>query len=455
MTGVGNTVPRAAPISVVPTSAHALRANPLVAILALVGLIVPTELSLYPGGIAFTPGRVGIILLFFPSLFALSKRGTHLLMSDFFVCVTAAWMIGAAISVSDINALWSAPGGESLEFFASYLIARAFFFGPESLAGFIRVLKVFAFVAIMLAMGDFAFGRYIVHDTLGAIVGVQPIAPVYRESLLRVTSTFEHPILFGAFCSLIAAVSLYWERNGLQRLIWVSLCFVGCIISITSAALLSFFIVLLLYAYDQILRSYSWRWTALIVVLVTLVFVVFLVTNAPLGWLITHLTFDPESGYFRILIWDAALTYISQAPVTGYAFNLLHHDILDHTVDSVWLVSALRYGIPMIVFLFLANVAAFWPIRKSKDQPTEPMSTAFTIVLAMFIFMGLTVHFWNFMWIFWGLCIGIRASLREYMQSGAVVSSSSWPLQVSGHKPNLRNHRRYEEGLGSTVERSN
>jgi hypothetical protein len=29
------------------------------------------------------------------------------------------------------------------------------------------------------------------------------------------------------------------------------------------------------------------------------------------------------------------------------------------------------------------------------------------------MFAGLTVDFWNYTWMFWGLCIGIRASLRE------------------------------------------
>ena len=414
MPGVGSTLPRVTRVGALPIGAHAVRANPLIASLALVGLIVPTELSLYPGGVSFSPGRIGIILLFFPSLFALSKRRPHLLISDLFVCATAAWMVGAAISVSGINAIWSAPGGESLEFFASYIIARAYFFGPEALAGFIRVLKFLAFIVIILAMGDFVFSRYIVHESLGAIVGVQPITPTYRENLVRATSTFEHPILFGSFCSFMAAVSLYWERNGLRRSMWVCLCFIGCIISLTSSASLSFFIVLSSYAYDRFMRQYSWRWTALLIVLATFFFVVYLVTNAPIGWVITHLTFDPETGYFRLLIWDAALTYISQAPLTGYAFNLLHHDILDHTIDSVWLVSALRYGIPMIVFLFLANVAAFLPTRNSKDRSVAPMSTPFTIILAMFMFLGLTVHFWNFLWIFWGLCIGIRTSLREF-----------------------------------------
>jgi hypothetical protein len=420
MTGVGATPGRVAVVRAAPTKSgpHAVRgANPLAAWLALIGLIVPAEMSLAPAGIAFTPGRIGLLLLLFPALFALCKMGRRLLLSDLFVCATGAWMMGAAAYVSGLGALWSAPGAESLEFLASYLTARAFFFGPAALTKFIRVLKLLAIVVIVLAMADFISGRLIVHDTVAAIVGAKPPPPDYRLNMVRATSTFEHSILLGAFCSLVAAMLLYWERDALRRALWVGLCFSGCIMSLTSAGLLSFLIVLALYTYDRSMSQYPWRWSALLIVLAAFFSVLFLAANAPIGWVISHLTFDPESGYFRILIWDAALVYITQAPLAGYAFNLLHHDILDHTVDSVWLVSSLRYGVPMIIFLFLANVAAFLPTRTFKNRPADfympQMSTAFTIMLMMFMFMGLTVHFWNFMWIFWGLCIGIRASLRE------------------------------------------
>jgi hypothetical protein len=53
--------------------------------------------------------------------------------------------------------------------------------------------------------------------------------------------------------------------------------------------------------------------------------------------------------------------------------------------------------------------------RRIARQPSylSRMSTAFTLVLVVFMFTGITVHFWNYMWIFWGVCIGMRAALRE------------------------------------------
>jgi hypothetical protein len=65
----------------------------------------------------------------------------------------------------------------------------------------------------------------------------------------------------------------------------------------------------------------------------------------------------------------------------------------------------------------LANVSAFHPAQRGSDQTDEvhmnQMRRAFTLVILMFMFTGLTVHFWNYMLMFWGICLGIRASLRE------------------------------------------
>ncbi len=101
-----------------------------------------------------------------------------------------------------------------------------------------------------------------------------------------------------------------------------------------------------------------------------------------------------------------------------------------YSVDCVWLALALRFGLPAIVFLFLANVTALLPTGQSSNRDDDPslapMSTAFSLILVMFMFIGLTVHYWNYMWIFWGVCIGIRASLRE--QSIGVAAVGRLPI---------------------------
>ena len=390
-------------------------ANLLAAMFALAGVVLPSGLQFSLGpGVTFTPGRLGAALLFFPALLVLCKKGRHFVLCDFLALATAAWMIVASIASVGVSEIPTA-GGDALDFLGGYLISRAYFFGRPALDTFIRVLKIFAIIVIILAMADTISGRVIVHETIVPWDQAWGEGQI-RNGWVRAMSTFDHPILFGVFCALTAAILLYWEKTLLRRSVAAGLCFLGCISSLSSAALMAFSISLITFTYDQLLRRYSWRWSAFWITIGTLIFVVFVVAAHPLNWVLSHLTLDPQTGYYRKMIWDMALDYIAQSPVIGYAYHL--NDVfLDSSVDCIWLVLSLRFGVPMFVLFFLTNVAAFFPSQRNfkgaGDVHMDQMRRAFTLVLLMFMFTGLTVHFWKSMLMFWGLCLGIRASLRE------------------------------------------
>lgn len=427
ITGIGNTV--GMPLGTVGLRRSTQKGSvyaPLAAWLALIGLILPAwEITIYIAGAKFTAGRMGVAILFIPALAVLCQSGRRLVVSDLFAFATAAWIIVAAIATGGASSLSSA-GAESLEFIASYVTARAFFATQNGLDSFVRALRALTILAVVLAAADVATGRWISHDLAAAIFGTYPLTPVFRGDTIRATSTFDHPILFGVFCGLVAAILVFWETNGLRRAFYVGICFIGCILSQSSAALMCFVIVLSAYAYERMMRQVPSRWTLFWSVAGSLFAFLFVLSNNPMGWIISHLTLDPGTGYYRLLIWNAAVDRISQSPLTGYAIELFNLQILDATVDSIWLVMALRFGVPTIAFLLLANVTACLPVktpraRNSANSYAHRMRLAFTLVLLMFMFTGLTVHFWNYMWIFWGLCLGIRASLREQQHTSAVT----------------------------------
>ena len=413
-------------------------ANSLTAWLALIGLILPAiEVQIYIAGAKLTAGRVGIFLLFLPALFRLGERGRRFLLADVFAFLTTAWIVGAPLYTGE-GSLASAAV-EGFEFIGGYLVARAFFIGPPALHKFINVLKTLAFTSIIFAILDRISGRMIVHETFASIFHTSAVPVQLRDGLVRATSTFDHAILFGAFCVLVGTILLYNEQSVSRRMGYFGFCFLGCLLSLSSSALISCFIVLSTYAYGKLLRRYPWRWVPLWTVIVVFVFVIILTFDDPLGFFISHLTLEPQSGYWRLMTWDAALKKISQSPLTGHGIKLFGEFMLDLSVDTVWLTLALRFGIPSIVFLFLTNVSTFLPSRqlcqnRATDSYEDRMRTAFTLVLIIFMFIGVTVHIWNFLWIFWGLCLGIRASLRERsigVASQSISYSRPPPIQRS------------------------
>ena len=166
------------------------------------------------------------------------------------------------------------------------------------------------------------------------------------------------------------------------------------------------------------MHGYTWRWKLLLSSLLLCIAAFSFASDNPLSWLFRNLTLDPQTAYFQLLIWDAGFTVISDNPWLGIGFNPSGNHILDFSTDSLWLAKTIIYGIPMTTLLYLAAVAATVPVRGQafvrKNRPfLDLMCSSFSMILATIMFISITVTFWNAMWLFFALCIGVRVSLKE------------------------------------------
>ena len=295
----------------------AIEAPHVAAWLVLFGLIIPTA-ELYP---KITPGRIGIYLLLIPALIRLCQKGRRVVVSDLFVCATAGWMTVALVYNIGLDALTKSGAAEALDLLGGYTVARAFFLGSTALGTFIRVLKVLATAAIILGMADTITGHLFIHNIFASIMGYPAPGLQFREGMIRAMSTFDHAILFGAFCAVVAIIFLYSERNALSRAFWFGFGCFGSILSFTSAALMSLSISLAVYTYESLLRQYRWRWTAFWIVLAAMTIPIYFISEHPIRWVILHLTLEPQHGYYRLMIWDNATVAIPQSPWFGTAFK--------------------------------------------------------------------------------------------------------------------------------------
>lgn len=425
---LSSALPRSAAPS--PSASHS---PSFVGLMMLSGLLLPFYMAIYVGGAKFPPGRLIVLLLLVPALIKFCRRGGRLIAADLFVTVTMAWTVIAVMQQNGDNALTSTIA-EALEFAGGYTVARAFFFGRPALESFIASLRIVTIALVVLALADLATNSFLTHDIVARIMGVAPPLPQYRTGgLIRATATLDHPILLGSYFVFAAAIFIYAEQTVVRRLFYVGLCLFGCILCQSSAPLQSFVIMLGVYAFDRTLTNYPWRWHLLAAAIAAFVLTAYIISNNPIGWIVSNLTFDPQTGYYRIMVWDVAMSFIGLSPIWG-AFEPFHNDILDNTVDCVWLVLMLRFGFPIVALMILTNAATFWPRSTSRDPYLNRMQTAFTLVLMTYMTsLGLTVHFWNYMWIFWGLCLGIRASLREESFAPAKPRSFEPPMARYQH----------------------
>jgi hypothetical protein len=393
------------------------RSHSFVIWIALIGIFLP-PVPILVGGATFTPARIVVSLLLAPALVSLLNNSRRWVASDFFGIAAATWMLGS----SSLNGGFKLyVGAEALDFLGGYFIGRAFFLGPTNLQTFSRALKFVVVSVVALAVLDAATGRQITLESLGIkphTQNLQPMETLLLDSRNRAASVFPTSILYGAFCAASAAIFFYSERTNISRIIYVGVSLFGCALSQSSAPLLGSVIVAASVCYDRVLKQYPWRWKVLALIVAGVTSLAFLVSNNPIVWIITHLTLNPATGFWRYTIWDICLNLISLSPWVGYGLTEFKGHgwtwwMLSLGVDCVWLVEALRYGLPCVLLLGLTIFSPF--LRRNLNQRRNPaeMRTGLSLAIITLVLIGLTVHFWDSAWLFFFLCVGIRASFAE------------------------------------------
>lgn len=403
----------------------------------LLGALCAPTISIFVGGIKLTLARIAIACLLVPALSILLGGSRRVVASDFFICTMAAWMIGATAVVEGFS---TSAFAEVLEFLGAYLVARAYVFGPTGVFTFVKVLKTTLLILVALAILDTISGRNITLEATAAVLPGVGASNAYRLDLVRASSTFDGSIQFGTFCAVTAAIFLYSEQRLTSRFLYVALSALGCVLALSSAPLMGLFIVMGTWAYDWLLRWYAPRWKLFVMILVGLTVILFQVSNDPVSSIIGHLTFDPADGWYRLNTWDHQMHNIGLSPWVGYGFQTFGNpeDYFDQaSVDAVWLVVGLCFGLPAVGLLISTNIASFAHLRSREGSGPymDRMGTSFTLAIITWMFVGLTVHYWHHPWMLWGLFIGVRASLKEYGKLPHEVKLLSWKLKRNSALP--------------------
>lgn len=411
--------------------------------LTLGALVFPYSAAAYLGDLKLTPIKILIVVLIVPAglklLLGVARRRRKLLASDAYALGLFMCMLSGPLIISGSRDFVSAFS-QAMEFYGMYLIGRAFLFNDTSFRQFTRSLQAVTLIVVGFGVLDIITQHYVALEIARTISppsprDLDPSDPHFHRvvlgiNTLRASSTFDHPILFGTFCAAVVPLHLYTPMHPIRRLLLVSCCILGCIVALSSAPLLALFMVFTVYVYDQLLHRSSWRWKILVSSLLLCVVAFSIVADNPLGWFIRNLTLDPQTGYFRLLMWTIGLEIIGNNPLFGVGFNGTGNYILDFSIDSLWLAKTLVYGIPMTTFLYFAALAAVIPTRDQmivrKSAPLlDLMCKSFSIVLAVVAFVSTTVAFWNAVWLFFAICIGARASLKERCMFGRVEMKQS------------------------------
>jgi hypothetical protein len=396
-------------------------ALPLLPALLVVAALLPEELSLNISGLFLSLPRL-VLLAAFPLLFARTLRqatqpGFHASLSDLLILPATAWMF---LSVAMSEGLQRATVGSSvliLEFAGSYLVMRTLPDRPGTAMTVARFTAGAIAVAALLGPLDTLTGQHITHDIANVLTHYNKGWWVeYRNGLTRAQGAQEHPILLGCLCCFGTLLSFSVFR-GAQRAIAVACCLVGLLSAISSAPIMGTLIGFSLLFYRQCTPWFKSRWLWLGTIMGMTIGSVLVLVPSPFGFIFQHFTMDPQTGWYRLLIWQVVGPLLLDSPLFGIGLDDWERESwMPSTVDSIWLRSAMEFGIVGSVLIALVVIGACSRAMRPSGRMELPaaeqaLGLCLGIIAFLFIYLGFTVHFWGCTWLLLAMFVGLRAHL--------------------------------------------
>ena len=386
---------------------------PLLGAAFYVALIIPLEFSFTVAGLRLSPYRMFLLIVTVPLIVRL-LRENRIRNADYLMAAHAFWA-ALALGIFGGFAVGLETGGiYVVESLGAYLVGRMAVTSPASSGAMLRFMVSILIVMAMFALPESITGVHFLREGARAIMG-GPGLPVIepRLGLDRAFGSFDHPILYGVFAASTFAAAYYvigQERFRFRSTMILGIIVGSTFVSLSAGPFVALACQVMVLGWDRITKGIQRRWTILVSGILLLWTAVTLVSNR--GFVkvfISYFTFSPESAYNRTLIWDYGSAEVARQPVFGIGLgDWIRAPWMSDSMDNFWLLTAVRYGMPALLFLvaaiILIGTAQAKAVRGDKETNRHRMGWLAMIVgLAV---SGFTVHFWNAMFAYFFFLIG-------------------------------------------------
>ena len=342
------------------------RAPLAIRLLLVLAILVPVELGFYVGTLFFTWSKVFLIFLALPV--ALRLPSIKLYLYDWMFAAHVFWSATAFCLTLGFGAGLQAGGTYILEMLIVYMTVRVYSNNFEQLLGVVRFIFLFVVLATVCAIPEALTGKRFIHDFASSITGITyNFSDEKRLGLLRAASFFEHPILHGMFCSAMASL-VWFTQAGIRRLIQIAIIAFGTFLSLSSAPILVFILQVGLIVIERVTRSIKRRVILMSVAAAFVIFVLEIATNRGAFGVLTMVTLDSVTAWYRKAEWDFGIDDILRHPFFGIdPATWTRPEWLSFSIDNHWMLVAMRSGIPSLLFL----LASIYLILRKLLRPTN------------------------------------------------------------------------------------
>ena len=417
---------------------------PLPVSLFLFSLILPWIISVGPLNLSVY--RIVLLIMMIPCLVGWMRgQAGRIRAEDGFILLYCLWGIASLINAHGFGGALEPGGILFVETIGAYLLARCYIRDADGFRAMARLLVILVFLLLPFAVYEWITGNKPLLSLLGEILPTVEVTKMEpRLGFWRVQGPFSHSILFGAICSSTLALTyMVVGKAPLQQFLLASAVFFAAATSMSSAPMASLALQIFLIAWNGAFRAYTIRWKLLLsIVLLGYFFIEFGSNQGAIKFYISYFTFDKETGWFRILIWDYGSASVLNHPLLGVGLGYWVRPIwMPESVDNFWLLTGMRHGLPALGLLvgacalIVAGVA-----RNGIDESLQRYRTAYLICLITYFIVGTTVHFWTASYVWFLFILGSGAWFSDPRPAHGVVIGRPGQTVTPAARQGARRH---------------
>lgn len=355
------------------------QANGLLLALYAISVTWPIKFQLGPLYITFS--RIMLLALLVPMILRiLSGRYGGIKPPDILVMVFGLWAyVCMGVNHGFISSIESS-GMFFVETVGAYYFGRVFLRSLQDFYVFVRYMIISLLISVPFGTVEMFTGEPLMLDLLrqvNPLPGIFVFAPTIdyepRLGLHRVQYTLQHPIFYGIMCASFVAVCFKVMTRGeslSKQIFWGAVVIYTTFMGLSSAGWLSALMQIGFVVYERFTRWFKPRWKIIALGFLTFYILLSLAsTKDPITYLATKFTLNSHTAWIRIHIYDYGWDNVVANPIFGLGMNdwLRPHWLLA-SVDSLWLLTAMRFGLPGAIFLSLTILIPIFAVGRAKTK---------------------------------------------------------------------------------------
>lgn len=417
-------------------------ALPVAVIIFFIGLILPFIIQIGP--LRMSVYRLVLLIAVLPCMVMwLSGRAGAWRVPELALFTFAGWNTLAFVANHGVGTAIEPMGIHVIETLGAFLLGRVFIRSEEAFRKMVTLFFIIIVAMLPLALVESFTNNNITLQIFNAIyTSYYSFDMDPRWGLRRVQSSFEHPILFGVFCS--AGVALAFFVIGYGRPLIVKMITGGMVVftglwSLSSGPLTAMAAQIGLTGWDTFFRSFPARWKILAGGFLGFVVLIEIVAARPsIQILISFVAFNKSTAFNRLRIWEWGSRSILNNPIFGIGQNeWVRAPFMPNSIDMFWIVHAVRHGLLSGLLLQVVVISVFVTVLKAKGltQRAREYRNGYLIALMGLYIAGWTVHYWDAVYVLLMFLLGAGMWFVDAGQDTAETAETDRSTDRSTDRP--------------------